>query len=287
MGSEFGEEPDYKDITVLTDVRGEAVITTPNALSPFQYMVMNFPGYYAGTGEYNFKEASIIGRWQPWNPTVELVLKAVGVQVSMYAREVMDQKIPVQGKPIGFDLMVGDWVQPYGMGTTPDFIFQLDSTITKTITNRALAFNGGTRIWTNALHDNRLTIRFSNEGDGIQFVASMAGGLRLPRLAPTEGYQAILNEREWLEHTTNQWHQSFIQTHTDFNKDVNYFFRVRTKKDSTGKIISALYGKIYGDFSNNIGHEKINFTYYLNPEPNSRNMEFGKNLFKNSPALWP
>jgi hypothetical protein len=112
MGSEFGEEPDYKDITVLTDSDGKAVITTANALSPFQYMVMNFPGYYSGAGEYSFKESSIIGQWQPWNPTVELVLKAIGIQMPMYARQVWDQKIPVQGKPAGFDLVAGDWMPP-------------------------------------------------------------------------------------------------------------------------------------------------------------------------------
>jgi hypothetical protein len=43
--------------------------------------------------------------------------------------------------------------------------------------------------------------------------------------------------------------------------------------DATGKIISANYGKIYGDF--------MNFSYYLNPTPNDRNVEFDpkRNLF--------
>jgi hypothetical protein len=37
----------------------------------------------------------------------------------------------------------------------------------------------------------------------------------------------------------------------------------------------AHYGKIYGDF--------MNFTYYLNPTPNDRNVEFDpkRNLFTN------
>lgn len=41
----------------------------------------------------------------------------------------------------------------------------------------------------------------------------------------------------------------------------------------TGNIISAQYGKIYGDF--------LAFTYYLNPSPNDRNVEFDpdQNLF--------
>jgi len=287
MGSEFGEEPDYKDITVLTDADGNAVITTANALSPFQFMVINHPGYYFGAGEYNFKESSIAGQWQPWNPTVELVLKAVGVQVPMYARQVWNQKIPDQGKPVGFDLVAGDWMPPYGKGTTADFIFQLDSTITKTITNTAPTYNG-TRTWTRPVYDNRLTLRFSDDGDGIQSMTAIASGLRSPRSAPAEGYQPELNKRDWLELTTNKVNMPhpavFTVAHSDNQQDANYFFRVRTKKDENGTIVSALYGKIYGDISLGLirGDYTIKFTYYLNPEPNSRNMEFDstKNLFK-------
>ena len=68
-----------------------------------------------------------------------------------------------------------------------------------------------------------------------------------------------------------------------------YFFRVRTKKDDQGKIVSALYGKIYGDINFDFFSPKtiVAFTYYLNPELNSRNMEFDpkQNLFKNLPSL--
>jgi hypothetical protein len=66
-------------------------------------------------------------------------------------------------------------------------------------------------------------------------------------------------------------------------------FRVRTKKDASGNITNALYGKIYGEFGGYVDMRKtmfrFNFTYYLNPEPNSRNMEFGENLFKNLSPL--
>jgi len=44
----------------------------------------------------------------------------------------------------------------------------------------------------------------------------------------------------------------------------NYFFRVRTAKDHEGNIVSAHYGKIYGDF--------MQFTYYLNPTPNDETL---------------
>ena len=66
----------------------------------------------------------------------------------------------------------------------------------------------------------------------------------------------------------------------DYRDDQNYFFRVRTvKKDK--KIISAHYGKIDRDIEF-WGNEKLRFTYYLNPTPLDRNMEFDpkRNLLK-------
>ena len=73
-------------------------------------------------------------------------------------------------------------------------------------------------------------------------------------------------------------------------EDQNYFFKVRTKKDEKGNIVSALYGKIYGGVNYGIFRcptAFLYFTYYLNPNPNSLNMEFDpkKNLFKNLKPL--
>jgi hypothetical protein len=289
----WGYVTDYREIAVLTDKNGFAVVTASEEDPSISYGVKDFPGYYWEGGRYDFKK-SATGSRQPWNPKVELVLKKIGVQVPMYARvfggQTGDQKIPDVGKPIGFDLMIGDWLPPYGKGETPDFVFQFDSNVTGTITNRFITYVTSTATWTNRLqnlHDNRLKLQFSNASDGIQYVPALLGSeLRLPRLAPPDGYQAQLIKREWNELGTNQLNRPNIEYHTDYNIDANYFFRVRTKKDADGKIVSALYGKIYGDFSHDLGHGEIGFTYYLNPEPNSRNMEFDpkKNLFKNLPS---
>jgi hypothetical protein len=59
---------------------------------------------------------------------------------------------------------------------------------------------------------------------------------------------------------------------------------VRTVEQN-GQIASALYGKIIGGIGIDPRKVKvcgIGFTYYLNPTPNDRNMEYdvGKDLFK-------
>lgn len=66
-----------------------------------------------------------------------------------------------------------------------------------------------------------------------------------------------------------------VGTPVEGNQDKrrNYYFRVRSKRDEKGNIISGYYGKIYGEFPE--------VTYYLNPVVNDHNVEFdvNRNLF--------
>jgi hypothetical protein len=190
----------------------------------------------------------------------------------MYARKVNEINIPVTNAPVGFDLMIGDWVAPYGKGGTADFLFQLQRKPEPEVPVREIP-----------PFDVTLTVSFPNAGDGIQSVFAppqVHSGLRLPRQAPADGYEPVLTKRKYKER--GQAGQS------DFRDDQNYFFRVRTKKDAQGSIVSALYGKISKDFLvSGRGDGKLTFTYHLNPEPNSLNMEFdpGQNLFKKLPSF--
>ncbi len=123
---------------------------------------------------------------------------------------------------------------------------------------------------------------FSNEDDGIiEFPdpqPEKEGSIfRLPRFAPEIGY-------------TNRWSLYGFETETESSYsenakrgNLNYLYRVRTKKDETGKIISAHYGKIRGPikFGAYAKATSLSITYYFNPTPLDRNMEFDpkQNLF--------
>ena len=66
----------------------------------------------------------------------------------------------------------------------------------------------------------------------------------------------------------------------------NYAFRVRTVLDERGQVAAALCGKIYDTieyFPVESKTAKLRFTYYLNPAPNDRGLEFDpeQNLFTN------
>ena len=55
------------------------------------------------------------GKWHPWNPTVEIILKEKRKPIPMYVKQVAI-KLPKNGEPFGFDFKVGDLVKPYGKG---------------------------------------------------------------------------------------------------------------------------------------------------------------------------
>ena len=161
--------------------------------------------------------------------------------------------------------MKGDWVAPSGRGEIADLHFTLSVTDL-----------GQRKIDRGPMFDAVFSVTFTNDGDGIQEFFShprTGSALRSPRFAPEIGYSNVLVKTAY-EHEA--------ESHYAKREDENYFFRVRSKRDQHGVVTNALYGKILGFLS--FDREKnVSFTYYLNPTPNDRNMEFdpNQNLFTN------
>ena len=191
-----------------------------------------------------------------WNPTVNIVLKRIVKPIPMYAKSV-NLAMPIFDKSVGFDFELGDWVGPYGKGVNSDIVFTAH-------------FDKRSRLD----FDYKLTVSFPKQGDGIQvfnvpnyYLHSQGSALRSNEEAPEADYQSEIVR----EH--NERPDKILKYDNDPERI--YIFRVRTKVDDRGNIVSAHYGKIYGDF--------MQFKYYLNPTPNSRNIEFDpkQNLMKN------
>ena len=189
-----------------------------------------------------------------WDIVQTLIIKKIGKPIPMYAKWVRSEPVVFKktGRPpiafnrtVGYDLMIGDWVAPYGNGINTDLSFTEE--FHKQSAND---------------FDYKLTVNFPKPGDGIQeFIvpeAEKESDLRSPHTAPADGYQAQLIH-ENIRHAGQPGK-------SDYDPNRNYFFRVRTVLDNQGNIVSAYYGKIYGDF--------MQFSYYLNPTPNDRNIEF-------------
>ncbi|MFA6173961.1 MAG: hypothetical protein WC701_09800 [Kiritimatiellales bacterium] len=284
-GEGFGRD-EYYSVEDVTDTNGVVVLEMQSVKGSVSYAVvstndphfdnptqMNISGidYYRTVGGSSSFTNAVKGKWQPWNPTVNLVIKKVLNPIPMYAKRLRNLhppfQIPEYDKAIGFDLMKGDWVAPYGKGEIEDFIFKMDC-----------KFGDGMTSDRYQMYDASLTLHFSNDDDGIQpfYVHPMRSStLRLPRFAPESGYAS-----NWIK--TAYVHKD--ESHFENREDENYLFRVRTKRDKGGNITNALYGKISGALS--FDYEKhISFTFYLNPTPNDRNLEFDpkQNLLKNLP----
>ena len=279
-GPEWGE-PIYKVYTSKTDAKGTVTLKAPSLSHDVSFSIQNFPGYYEAGGVYTYKSQSF-NRWSPWNPTVEIVLEKIGVRAPMYFKKISDM-IPRENKPLGFDLMAGDWVAPYGKGRISDFIFKVEIPPVHWVTNWY-----GTQPRPYPLRSGMITLSFSNEGDGIQSTSHLPYSRQLPRMAPLDGYDCQLVKTQRYEVILKDHGQKLVKWYSNLEKEKNYFFRVRTTKNGNGTVTSMLYGKITGEFDNDGAiNDKISFTYYLNPDPNDRNMEFdpNQNLFTDSRSL--
>lgn len=257
----------YEGPSQNTDTNGIVVLTVKSTYGIFCYGIGILDGYYLDQGGTFAPTGKENGRWQPWSPTVELVLKPIVNPVPMYARQRAGAHIPKPNQKYGYDLMIGDWVAPVGKGQTVDFYFEM--------TGYWKAYND---------NDSTLLVSFARPEDGIQKFETLppqrGSVFRSPRQAPADGYLPNLQLRK--ARKASQKKEDWASNEIENN---NYFFRVRTVLDEHGKIRSALYGKIYNGFQFVGAAENsqvIIGDYYLNPESNSRNMEFDtkRNLFK-------
>jgi hypothetical protein len=235
--------------TGLTDASGIVILAAHSG--PAIACGVTKSGYYATTGiGYDFDARNHTnGQWHPWNPEITIQLKKIGTPIPMYAK-IEETKIPKQQEPIGYDLISGDWVSPYGHGKTADMFFTLHREIVN-----------------DHEYDAELKLTFPNAGDGISVAPAepnTGSTFRTARTAPATDYQP-----------QRVWHYSgSLQPEPVFG----YFFRVRTVLDENGNIKSALYGKIRGDFRFYVGTRApqagMGFDYYVNPTPNDLNVEF-------------
>ena len=229
-----------------------------------EYGLNIFPppeGYYNSIWpKYKFEEVRGL-RWKPENPTIPYVLKKKRNPIALYVKRIpktLGAYLPEFNKKFGYDFEIGDFVHPHGSGKVNDIYFQFD------------AVEEGRDF------QSTISITFPNEKDGlIYFEDEMNVGSEFisDYLAPEEGY-----ENDKLLH----WNRVKGIDDTNLNREkANYYLRLRTELDEDGSIKSANYAKIYGEF--------INFTYYFNPTPNDRNLEFDpkKNLFRNERVISP
>ena len=236
---------------------------------------INKAGYYETSGRFNFEHNGVKdGRWQPYGMTNTVVLKRKVNPVAMYCKTVSID-IPAKEVDFGFDCMAGDLVEPHGNGQVPDFSL-----------NYALVYDPNNS-WNATNHFNFV---FGPHDGGIVMEADNGSQMRTLYCAPSDGYT---NRVMFFLKSINRMHQE----KRVFGGDEYMIFRSRSVVDGHGNVTNAHFGKIlgrsfwYGEKSKDGVGGSVTFSYYFNPAPNDRNIEFDgvNNLFypEWSDNAWP
>lgn len=206
-----------------------------------------------------------------WDVEIPVLLKRIRNPISMYSRDVENPyisafesvgKYRLAGTSM-YDIVNGNFLPPHGKGTVADLFYNWKMTIYSTNkVGRALDKDMFLEVlMTNVLDGICKGIpdggRGQNRNEGSAYISAYE--------APAEGYTNVIS-LYWRVHGT--------KAESNDDQHYLYYFRIRTQTNEMGQVTNALYGKIHGQINGN-------FTYFLNPTPNDRNMEFDpkRNLF--------
>ena len=237
-----------KNITGLTDkeslfvATGKTTYDVSYSASKTNYYltVRNFPFYWQGT------ECVKDGRWQPWNPTLEVVLKEKRKPIPMLTKRV-ELTFPKR-IAVGFDVERGDLVTPYGKGINTNIIFKYTSTFSR-----------------ENIHyiTNDITLSTYRRGGFIQLKLEQYSRKENVYEAPTEGY------RDSLTFELVRWPGKIIKD-VSLPKQSYLVFKTNEAKNS------ARFGIIrdfeYGECWEQPNYCTVIFMYYFNPTPTDGNL---------------
>lgn len=228
------------------------------------YVRLQKNGYYT-------TESDRLSRTQDHELTY--VLRKVASPVPLYAKN-FSGKLPNLGDKHGFDFEVGDWVAPHGKGKISDIFMTVNIVGAKS-----------------KQPSGSIKITFPQESEGAFIVNEQTGymptsALIMPHMAPSQDFVQIITRQE-------SGYENKSKPHNE-----SYFFRTRSKVIQQGKLVFH-YSKFLDGFSFVMGggvfleevyrkkhpeeYGLVKFTYYFNPNPNDKNLEFDtkRNLFNN------
>jgi hypothetical protein len=254
------------DFRGLSDSNGE--YSGSAAGDGYVFYMAEKEGYYKSQQKHQFLNQEVKGgKWNPWNPVLKLMLLQKVNPVPMYMKH-LETNVPEIDKPIGFDLQIGDWVNPFGKGEIGDIIFEV---------HRNIIDQGH--------FECALRFSFSNKGDGIlPYLPEANDSIEFspPRIAAENGYQNELVLRRG--RVLRQDEKNKLQVFNDAERYAGYILRIRSVLNEKGEVVKAWYGKVGGfefDPRDSPG-AFLRFTYFLNPD-GTRNLEFdpARNLSTN------
>lgn len=240
----------------VTDKYGKTEVSGPGIADV--YVRVYKKGYYESQ-----KKISIV---KSKNRAISFVLRPKKNPIAMYAKHMVVQ-VDKNISTYGLNLIDGTVVLSGKRGTDSDVY--ISSRIKVKSSN-----------WANLDLSHKLELTFPHKNDGVA-VARIDekwwdSKYKSAYQAPKNGYMNVF------EVSLSRSKSGGIQNK---NIDEPLYLRIRTVTNKNGKIVSAIYCKVFpgisvmGALSDTPGFE---MTYYCDPTPNDRNVEFdlNKNLFK-------
>lgn len=251
-GLQTGDElNDYIEIKGLTNTNGEFVICG-KCTNRIRCEITK-EGYYDSefvAADYGYAHDLKDGKWQPYGKQTKVVLKKIIDPVVAGVRYI-EQKIPSFGTWMGYDLEKVDWVSPFGRGDKSDVMVRFSA-------RESGPFDFGYRMELSFTH------------------FPFAGVLRCKKEPFTRFPYAYHAD-------TNALYQGEIEFEVDrsgakkvwkqLGEDEYLIFRTRTRIDSNGKLISAHYGRIDGEWKFYELHTMQIGGVYFNGMSNDTNLE--------------
>ena len=246
---------DYTPIKGATDTNGEFVVQG-KCTNRIRCGITK-EGYYASEfvlPNYAYRHSFKDGKWIPYGSQHTVVIKKIiNPQPMSFHDERTSFKVPVYDEWIGFDCEKYDFVSPYGQGVENDMLLRF-------------TLNNPTR------DDYHMTMEVSFTNNPY------AGAYEMERTGMSE-FESVYHAD-----TNAVYQQSFMyrfdqspgkvpEYTAQLKSDKYLIFRTRTKVDSEGRLVSAMYGKIYGNW-NFVGPGGMSMAQFVfNPRPNDTNLE--------------
>lgn len=259
----------------ITDFSGVCALEGKTNVGHISCEVVNPPSGYYGAygGDFKYNRKSLLGVWQPDNLVVTIKLQRVEKPIPLFVKQIFSRAsdsvssnyFDVGKGKMQFDMIKGSFLPPIGKGEHADICFtRLDREDLGIGTN----FNGRTSL---AYRDGMMVEFLGEENGLVEIPSKKTDGIKI-RTAPLDGYKA--------DYLVTKGKDKSVNYFTSSKPDRDFAFRIRTMKDKNGKIVSAYYGKIYGDieikkpYTVEVSVAAPSFMYYLNPKSLDRNLEW-------------
>ena len=242
------------DVNGFTDKNG--VYTAKGRCKDWLNYTFYKEGYYETRGKVQYLDttsfpAVVSGKWQPYGSRRQIVLKKIKNPKKMicqgskfYGR----YTCPEFGRWLGFDLAQMDWVRPFGEGEISDVLLRFTHDDSKNFYSA-------------------MEVSFTNSPYAGAYVMSQDS------FSEFKTAYSVDTNKTFKSYYLFDYENSPLGRHDNIlRRDQYMVFRIRTKIDEDGRLISAQYGRIMGRWGYLEGGMVMN-NGLLNPTPNDLNLE--------------